>query len=228
MTDYLEELLENAGVLLEEMRRLERNVSGPFSQGVEEIGSSTPRPVQSLLKELARDGDEEEQEELPLHRAAERERPGNLLDAMDKDEASEKDVFDRRRLEKDRMDELPEKSGVPLEEAERREERSALLEQVRQLERTVGAGMGNTTFTRAATKGGLNGGGRSGSASGLAGAGHGTLYPGGAEPTLESWSPGAGFDHSGLTPEGGLRWAEQADREFRRDSRRYDGGFYLF
>ena len=24
------------------------------------------------------------------------------------------------------------------------------------------------------------------------------------------------------------RWAEQADRVFRRDSRRYDGGFYLY
>ena len=23
-------------------------------------------------------------------------------------------------------------------------------------------------------------------------------------------------------------WAEQADRAFRRDSRRYDGGFYLY
>ena len=25
-----------------------------------------------------------------------------------------------------------------------------------------------------------------------------------------------------------MRWAEQADRAFRRDSRRYDGGFYLY
>lgn len=27
---------------------------------------------------------------------------------------------------------------------------------------------------------------------------------------------------------GALEWAEQADRAFRRDGRRYDGGFYLF
>ena len=26
----------------------------------------------------------------------------------------------------------------------------------------------------------------------------------------------------------GSRWAEWADRAFRRDSRRYDGGFYLY
>lgn len=26
----------------------------------------------------------------------------------------------------------------------------------------------------------------------------------------------------------GIEWAEQADRAFRRDSRRYDGGFYLY
>ena len=25
-----------------------------------------------------------------------------------------------------------------------------------------------------------------------------------------------------------LDWAERADRVFRRDSRRYDGGFYLY
>lgn len=31
-----------------------------------------------------------------------------------------------------------------------------------------------------------------------------------------------------LQSSGNLTWAEQADRAFRRDSRRYDGGFYLY
>ena len=31
-----------------------------------------------------------------------------------------------------------------------------------------------------------------------------------------------------LQSSGELTWAEQADRAFRRDSRRYDGGFYLY
>ena len=31
-----------------------------------------------------------------------------------------------------------------------------------------------------------------------------------------------------LASAGALSWAEQADRVFRRDSRRYDGGFYLY
>lgn len=39
------------------------------------------------------------------------------------------------------------------------------------------------------------------------------------------------FPSSGREPlqsSGDLTWAEQADRAFRRDSRRYDGGFYLY
>ena len=39
------------------------------------------------------------------------------------------------------------------------------------------------------------------------------FYPGGRKPLQSS---------------GDLTWAEQTDRAFRRDSRRYDGGFYLY
>lgn len=42
----------------------------------------------------------------------------------------------------------------------------------------------------------------------------------------EPASPAEGRE--ALQPLGGLTWAEQADRAFRRDSRRYDGGFYLY
>lgn len=70
--------------------------------------------------------------------------------------------------------------------------------------------------------------GRSGSA----------LHPGAARRTI----PGdaASLSQSGsalsvdtvgreaLASAGALSWAEQADRAFRRDSRRYDGGFYLY
>ena len=47
--------------------------------------------------------------------------------------------------------------------------------------------------------------------------------------------PGAGAGAAGplggraaLQSSGEAAWAEQADRAFRRDSRRYDGGFYLY
>ena len=66
----------------------------------------------------------------------------------------------------------------------------------------------------------------------------------GAGGTAERTAPGAGLEPGwgrAAAGEGGLpygrggpgaweetRWAEQADRVFRRDSRRYDGGFYLY
>ncbi len=50
------------------------------------------------------------------------------------------------------------------------------------------------------------------------------LDPVGAESA--GWAGTAGRP---LPPPGGaLSWAEEADRAFRRDSRRYDGGFYLY
>ena len=40
--------------------------------------------------------------------------------------------------------------------------------------------------------------------------------------------PGTGPGGTALRYGGELDWAERADRVFRRDSRRYDGGFYLY
>ena len=40
------------------------------------------------------------------------------------------------------------------------------------------------------------------------------------------YSNSSGREH--LQSSGNLTWAEQTDRAFRRDSRRYDGGFYLY
>lgn len=42
------------------------------------------------------------------------------------------------------------------------------------------------------------------------------------------WNMGFGVESTTLPPGGSLNWTEQADRAFRRDSRRYDGGFYLY
>ncbi len=48
----------------------------------------------------------------------------------------------------------------------------------------------------------------------------------GGVPEVEA--PGGGPVPSGSPASGEMIWAEQADRAFRRDSRRYDGGFYLY
>lgn len=51
------------------------------------------------------------------------------------------------------------------------------------------------------------------------------------EAFLSQTGRGGAFNVGGREPlqsSGDLTWAEQADRAFRRDSRRYDGGFYLY
>ena len=51
------------------------------------------------------------------------------------------------------------------------------------------------------------------------------------EAFLSQTGRGDGFRSGGREPlqsSGDLTWAEQTDRAFRRDSRRYDGGFYLY
>lgn len=45
---------------------------------------------------------------------------------------------------------------------------------------------------------------------------------------VRTWTPAEETGPSTPSASGEMRWAEQADRAFRRDSRRYDGGFYLY
>lgn len=45
---------------------------------------------------------------------------------------------------------------------------------------------------------------------------------------VRTWTPAEETGPGLPTASGEMRWAEQADRAFRRDSRRYDGGFYLY
>lgn len=45
---------------------------------------------------------------------------------------------------------------------------------------------------------------------------------------VRAWTPAEETGPSAPSASGEMRWAEQADRAFRRDSRRYDGGFYLY
>lgn len=49
--------------------------------------------------------------------------------------------------------------------------------------------------------------------------------PGGA---AEAWTPVGETGASPASEPAEIRWAEQADRVFRRDSRRYDGAFYMY
>lgn len=48
------------------------------------------------------------------------------------------------------------------------------------------------------------------------------------EGEVRFWTPAEETGPAVPSAQGEMRWAEQADRAFRRDSRRYDGGFYLY
>lgn len=61
-------------------------------------------------------------------------------------------------------------------------------------------------------------------------AGGGERTPPGWLPdgAVRFWTPAEETGTATPSAQGDMRWAEQADRAFRRDSRRYDGGFYLY
>ena len=116
----------------------------------------------------------------------------------------EEPVFPRR--EREEPEELPQSgASSPLLEQLGRLERAASAPALLQAGAVRTAGPGFDPLPAVRTGGGL---GPTGSAG-------------------EAWRGGGGLEGY-AAPEEELRWAERADRVFRRDSRRYDGGFYLF
>ena len=204
LPDYLEELLDNASALLEQVKRLERGLSG-LTPGAREMEAEEPVPAA---------GEETGQGEIHRRPSAledifggrwEVNQIGNLVyDAEQAEHQGEEPVFSRR--EREEPEELPQ-SGAPsplLEQLERLE-RAAAAPAVLQAGAVRNAGPGFELIPAVRTGGGLGPAGSAG----------------------EAWGVGRGPEGY-AAPEEELRWAERADRVFRRDSRRYDGGFYLF
>ena len=215
MTDYLELTWPGQeDALLEQARRLERALSRLIAGG-------QPEP----------EGPEAES------RSRARERPaGAGTEGVGEAEAGLLSPDGSRRQvpgpQSERMD--PDAPGTGWAEGERDPEREPhpLEVQLTRLDRAV-------RVADEPLRSGLSGAGGDvhparRSPGGKAGAGS---APGRALPG-EGWEPDWGRAAAG---EGGLpygrggpgaweetRWAEQADRVFRRDSRRYDGGFYLY
>ena len=204
LPDYLEELLDNAAALLEQVKLLERGLSGltPGARAMEaeeyapaageETGQGEIHRRPSTLEDIF--GERWKVNQI-----------GNLVyDAEQAEHQGEEPVFSRR--EREEPEELPQ-SGAPsplLEQLERLE-RAAAAPAVLQAGAVRNAGPGFELLPVARTGGGV---GVTGSAG-------------------EAWGGGRGPEGY-AAPEEELRWAERADRVFRRDSRRYDGGFYLF
>ena len=215
MTDYLELTWPGQeDALLEQARRLERALSRliaggqpkPEGPGEESRSRARERPAGARTEGVG-----EAEAELLSPDGSRRRTPGPRLERMDPDAPGP----GRAEGEGD-----PERESLPLETQLTRLDRA-----VRWADGSIrSGGMEPGRSARPAPRR-PGGGAGAGSASGRA-------LPG------EGWEPDWGRAAAG---EGGLpygrggpgaweetRWAEQADRVFRRDSRRYDGGFYLY
>lgn len=190
MTDYLEEELERARALLEEVRRLERSVPG---RAVAEKDAEDPR----------RDGEAPE-----MAGASEKERDAGS-GAGGPGQA--------------------ERGAAAGAGAETERRSLPILEELNRLERAASAWNVLRTERRGSGEAGTERGGvRGGYPWALSGPGRDGLLSGGAGGESRDWGWN-GVPARGTAPAvDEARWAEWADRAFRRDSRRYDGGFYLY
>ena len=217
MTDYLEELLDNTEALLEQVRRLERSGARPALEEAEGgISSSAFRSAQGAMEERG---------------AVRKLKTGETLRTLEAQNESERDVPDTGTGgggTEDRTLEPPERIPTPLEVEERTEEGSVLLEQLERLERAAAAEIGDSAADRSAVWGEDGSRRRTVFPASPAGARGEAIYPGVTGTAGNNWTLVAGFAGTDVQPSEELRWAEQADRVFRRDSRRYDGDFYLY
>lgn len=208
MTDYLDELLDNVNALLEQVRRLERS-GGVLGQEKDAAApdSAKSRPEWKKQEEKLR---KDARETLEAERSA-----SQSIEAEGKKSAA---------LTGGEAPEPPQRRMTPLEA----EQRSfPLLEQVERLERAL---FGPAASAPAIERGASAWGGwdrerqRYPDARSVQEQTPGYFAAGTGQET--EWNTLAHLERLGAGGE--LAWAEQADRAFRRDSRRYDGGFYLY
>ena len=215
MTDYLEALLEHTDVLLEQVRRLERSggQTGPASPAQLSPPPRRERDTPSWQTTGAL--------ELPSL--------GEWTAAKGRDARQSRARRARTLLaeEEDAGREPGEIPASPLAASPEREETvPPLLNQLKRLERTGVLPLGTASP-------GPEGGAslrreRAWSPPFSSTFPSGAGYPDAAGSPAPDQRGSPGLGESGTPPDGALGWAEQADRVFRRDSRRYDGGFYLY
>ena len=237
MTDYLEEHLGSAEALLKRIRQLEQSVSALAGEAIPEKNTDKPDD----FSEKTRDTEENREivssnEKRVYNIGQDVNQSKRAVDNLDIDleiPGKEQDIpvnyqirSDDNRKKTGQTDTAHEAEGTGTQtNAERTENRSPLSGQLEELDRAVSALAASTPA------------GRENNAYPISlSTPRGTV----ADPAIpgvpgkvwnmpgEVWSvPGipAGSD---LAYGGEQNWAELADRMFRRDSRRYDGGFYLY
>lgn len=215
MTDYLEALLEHTDVLLEQVRRLERSGgrTGPASP------AQPSPPLRRERDALSRQ----------TGGAPELPSPGEWTAAKGRD-ARQNRARRAHTLLAEEEDAGREPGEIPVSplaiSPEREETVPPLLNQLKRLERTGVLPLGTASP-------GPEGGAslrqeRTWSPPFSSTFPSGAGYPDAAGSPAPDQRGSPGLGESGTPPDGALGWAEQADRVFRRDSRRYDGGFYLY
>lgn len=223
MTDFLElTWTDQEEVLLEQIRRLERALARLTAAGGEAEGAQTAEARPGRTGRFSRREDPGERARLAELGEQEWRESGQIL------------APDGRRRRS--FGAHPGQSGADAPEAEHpgdkgRSEREPLpLEaQLSRLDAAVRLN-GGALWEAASLGGALRQPGRTlGGRAGFAPAMEQTVPGEGEEPgwgRAAAGGPPYGRGGPGAWEE--TRWAEQADRVFRRDSRRYDGGFYLY
>lgn len=230
MTDYLEEHLGNAEALLERIRQLEQSVSGLSGKNVlRENADKSDDFVENRQNKEEKSGIVSDIENEVYNMDTEVNQIKKLVDNLGVDlEIREKErdiVVNRQKRADDNGQNLGQaETASRVEEtgartnAERAEKRPPLSAQLEELDRAVSAMTALLPAER----------GTSGYPISLSAPKGPVVDPNITGVPGEVWSgtdtpASADFAYGG-TPS----WAEQADRMFRRDSRRYDGGFYLY
>lgn len=240
MTDYLEEHLEQAGALLEELRQLERGTLLPggsadreeaedafpkdqentASEEEKQIVSEKEGKVDSLKTEIdqvqktvdnmgfALENQVEDTENSVYRKDELVDDPQTLMQEEEKDALEQDAGGDAEAGRAPTNEERAKKSSVPL---------AVRLEELDRAVSMLTAALPEEQNTdRVLWSAGRRQGAPLASLRGV---------------TAQSGTAAAaerGMERGSLSAGDGLRWAEEADRVFRRDSRRYDGGFYLY
>ena len=229
MPDYLEESLEIANRLLEQVRRLERELSGLEQQNAgQEEAPSADRLQNRSVSEKAEGVYNEKtvvnrDVEIGDDRISVREdgNPGGKRVANGTDgPAGEPELLRQTLFGGDNVP--PRVDTLPAAEVDRPKVGAVLASQLEQMDRAAAVPPGGG-------KSGWDGAGRPGGGPvSPAGAPWRTVYPQAAEAPEGERAPVGVADgvRSNFGSDAG--WAERTDQAFRRDSRRYDGGFYLY
>lgn len=228
LTDYLEEHLGSAEALLERIRQLERSELSGGTVVRESVKKSDDFSVKMRDKAKKSDIVSDKEEEV-YDMDTDINQIEKSVDISESDleihrKEPDTDVNHRKKTGDNSQTREQAETASRAEEtgtqtnAKRAEHRAPLSDQLEELDRAVSA---LTTLIPAERE-------SSGYPVSLSPPRGPAADPSVTGVTGGGWSGPDTSSGAGLAYDGMPNWAEQADRMFRRDSRRYDGGFYLY